>query len=105
LDYKNEVYPFLSNEEIIEKAYKIMLLAQDMLYEKVNEVHDAKTKLTKENFFMLLQNSKNLQGVMSEAVDIAIKLIDWDRCFDIATAHLVEKQQAEEVQKNNINLT
>ena len=103
MDADNRVFPFFSKEEIKENSFIMMLMAQNELFERVNDVKKGDTELTKEQFFVLLQNSPDLTEMLREAVISSIKLIDWGKCHDIATAKLAMRQKEEtQIRRDNI---
>lgn len=98
------LFPFFTEQEILENVYKIMITAQNEFFQRVNNINDARPDLTKEQFFKLLDSSPKLQGVLREAVKVAIKLIDWDTCLDIATSSMATKEKEQQKRQDNIKL-
>jgi len=98
------IFPFFTEQEILENVYKIMNTAQDEFFQRVNNINENRPNLTKEQFFKLLDSSPKLQGVLREAVRVAINLVDWDTCLDIATSSMATKEKEQQKRQDNIKL-
>ena len=101
----NRIFPFFTEDEVKQNTFFMMLMSQEELLKRVNEVNTDKEKLTKDEFFNLLQNSPNLQELLKDAVITAVRLTDWVKCHDIAAANQAKKEKEEnQIRRENIRL-
>ena len=105
MNFDNKIFPFFTEEEVKQNGLILMLLAQNALLERTNAIVKDGDKLTNEQFFAVLQSSPNLQDILRDAVSVPIKLIDWDRCHDIAVSNSLKREKEEEnKRRENIKL-
>lgn len=92
MEEDNRVFPFFNEEEVRQNTFIMMLMAQNELFKRLNEVNSDKPQLTKDEFFILIQSSPFFQDMLRDAVISAVKLTDWEKCHDIAAANSSKRE-------------
>lgn len=101
MEEDNRVFPFFDEEEVRQNTFIMMLMAQNELYKRLKDVNKDRPELTKDEFFIAVQNSTDFQEMLRETVISAVQLTDWSKCHDIAASNLMRREADEEKQRRD----
>jgi len=96
------VFPFFSEKEKLDIASTLMLMAQNELAERMKLIDTNNIPVTNDFVLSILSGSPELCGILRCSVATALKQVDWQKCYNLATIDF-EKEKAMQAEINSVD--